>query len=331
MKTPAPADLQRWSDEVARDPRSLAFLPLARAYRRQGLHDAALQLCMRGLEAYPEHVEAHGVLALLHLEAGDHQKAADEWSIVLRYDPENFEALRGMGFWCFERDQLSRARQYLERAAVLRPDDFAVNGALEELGSRRELGHGSGRGAALAAAAEAPPPPPRQAAPPPRTAPPAAARAAVQAPAVAPFRAGAEPAHVQVRTGVAGGAYGTADPAHVFDELLSTGPLLGALLVDTQGLVLAGRLTSGAASDATTLGAVLGNAMAEAARTAALLGLGNWRGVLVESEHAMLHVKPVDGGNALVIAAGRDTPAGWLVRASAHAAERASRFVQEYA
>ena len=92
MKTPAPADLQRWSDEVARDPRSLAFLPLARAYRRQGLHDAALQLCLRGLEAYPEHVEAHGVLALLHLEAGDHQKAADEWSIVLRYDPDNFEA-----------------------------------------------------------------------------------------------------------------------------------------------------------------------------------------------------------------------------------------------
>src|SRR5688500_9187379 len=164
MKTPAPADLQRWSDEVARDPRSLAFLPLARAYRRQGLHDAALQLCLRGLEAYPEHVEAHGVLALLHLEAGDHQKAADEWSIVLRYDPDNFEALRGMGFWCFERDQLSRARQYLERAGLQRPDDFAVHGALEELGSRRELGHGSGRGAALAAAAEAVVPEPTPAA-----------------------------------------------------------------------------------------------------------------------------------------------------------------------
>jgi predicted regulator of Ras-like GTPase activity (Roadblock/LC7/MglB family) len=127
------------------------------------------------------------------------------------------------------------------------------------------------------------------------------------------------------------GARSTVDPAGVFDELLSTGPLLGALLVDRQGLVLAGRLTSAAAGDATTLGAVLGNAMAEAARTAAHLELGSWRGVLVESEHALLHVKPVDGGNALVIAAGRDTPAGWLLRASAQAAERATRFVREYA
>ena len=29
MKTPAPADLQRWSDEVARDPASLAFVRFA--------------------------------------------------------------------------------------------------------------------------------------------------------------------------------------------------------------------------------------------------------------------------------------------------------------
>ena len=43
--------MQRWSEEVARDPRSLAFLPLARAYRKQGLRDASLQLCLRGLEA----------------------------------------------------------------------------------------------------------------------------------------------------------------------------------------------------------------------------------------------------------------------------------------
>jgi cytochrome c-type biogenesis protein CcmH/NrfG len=40
----------------------------------------------------PAHVEAHGLLALLYLEGGDHQKAADEWSMVLRIDPDNFEA-----------------------------------------------------------------------------------------------------------------------------------------------------------------------------------------------------------------------------------------------
>jgi predicted regulator of Ras-like GTPase activity (Roadblock/LC7/MglB family) len=330
MKTPAQADLQRWSDEVARDPRSLAFLPLARAYRRQGLRDAAIQLCLRGLEHYPEHVDAHGVLALLHLEAGDHQKAADEWSIVLRYDPHNFEALRGMGFWCFEGDQLSRARQYLERAAQQRPDDSAVQGALDELGSRRDLQHSTGQGAALAAAAELESPP-SSAGSRPRPVAGAESHAASSHDTPAPAQRGTAFSRTLKLEHVAGPARGTAGPAHFFDELLDSGPLTGALLVDRHGLVLAGRLTAAAASDASTLGAVLGNAMAEAVRTAVHLGLGSWRGVLVESEHALLHVRPVDGGNALVIAAGRDAPAGWLLRAATHAANRATRFVREYA
>jgi hypothetical protein len=69
MKTPAPADLHRWSEELARNPASLAFLPLARAYRRLGRRDLALQLCLRGLDHHPTHVEAHALLALLHFEA----------------------------------------------------------------------------------------------------------------------------------------------------------------------------------------------------------------------------------------------------------------------
>ena len=328
--TPAPADLQQWSDEVARDPRSLAFLPLARAYRRQGLREAALQLCLRGLESYPEHVEAHGVLALLHLEAGDHQKAADEWSIVLRYEPDNFDALRGMGFWCLERDQLSRARQFLERAAAQRPDDVAVQGALDELGSRRALAHSSGPGAALAAAAEPPPPQPAPVA----THPPAAAAREFASSATPALRVTTAPAPSAATAppaidGAAPDA--TIDPARVFDELLATGPLLGALVVDAQGLVLAGRLTASAAADAATLGAVLGNALTEALRTVEHLGLGLWRGLLVESEHALLHVTSIDGDSALVVAAGRQTPAGWLLRASAQAAERATEFLREYA
>ena len=84
MKTPAPADLQRWTEEVARDPASLAFLPLARAYRRMGRREAALQLCLRGLEHYPQHAEGHALLALLYLERGERARAADEWSIVIR-------------------------------------------------------------------------------------------------------------------------------------------------------------------------------------------------------------------------------------------------------
>jgi tetratricopeptide (TPR) repeat protein len=352
MKTPAQADMQKWSDEVARDPRSLAFLPLARAYRRQGLREQAVQLCLRGLEAYPSHAEAHGLLALLYLENGDHQRAADEWSMVLRIDRDNFDALRGMGFCYLEQDRLSRARQSLERAALLRPADATVQEALRVLGTRQELaetgiGPRGERGLSDDPWAESSltPQPAGGAAQP-------AARSADSTPAGgAHAQAAPQPAHADSRAASAGGpaadTAGTAgapapradasafsdalaDPGAAFDQLLATGPLLGALLVDAQGLVLAGRLTEAVAGDAAMLGAVLGGAVGEAVRTVAHLGLGGWRGMLLESEHALLHLAPAAGHGVLVLAARRATPPGWMLRTAAQAAEQAARLAEVY-
>lgn len=388
MRIPAQADLQRWSDVVARDPRSLAFLPLARAYRKQGLADAAMQLCLRGLESYPSHVEAHALLAVLFAERGDRQKAADEWSIVLRLDRDNFEALRGLGFCFLEEDRLSRARQMLERAALLRPEDPAVSEALRLLGTRQELiepragsrspvgsGHIQDPGpptlraapaqdsatspaehdlepwTAYAAAPEssASPASPSASEPTPPAAEPWEPR---EPPAEAPQETSDSPAQqreADTRQYVAEPRYAAdaatatetadhrapassavADPAELFAELLGTGPVLAVLLVDARGLVLAGRITDGAEDDAAMLGAVLGGAAGEAARTVAHLSLGEWRGVLMETASALLHLTPVGDEAVIVLAARHSTPAGWMRRAAAQAVERAQPFLEAY-
>jgi tetratricopeptide (TPR) repeat protein len=325
MKKPVQADMQRWSDEVARDPRSLAFLPLARAYRRQGLREQALQLCLRGLEAYPAHADAHGLLALLYLEKGDVQRAADEWSMVLRIDPDNFEGLRGMGFCYLEQDQLSRARHSLERAALLRPSDPTVQEALRVLGTRQELaeqgiappGRSMPTDEPWADHATATRPQEAQSGPPGQGAPQAERGAAAGRGGVA--WAGRSAAHQS-----------SGDPAGVFDELLATGPLLGVLLIDGRGLVLAGRITEAVAGDASSLGAVLGGGIDEAARTVALLELGGWRGILLEAEHALLHLAPAARDTVLVLVARRTTPPGWVLRAAAQASEEARLYLEEY-
>lgn len=469
MRTPAPADLQRWSDEVARDPRSLAFLPLARAYRKQSLSDAAMQLCLRGLESYPSHVEAHGLLAVLHAEQGDRQRAADEWSIVLRLDRDNFEALRGLGFCYLEEDRLSKARQMLERAALLRPSDPAVREALRLLGTRQEptergvasephaqdVGSPGTRpepatdaspvtaepwletptsGASTdpwqetPASGTAPDPwqgvPPQEATadpwheaqpsesaeqrtqraarqwefadPPepgeraqetvgeakgtvPETQDAAAATEDVVMELLDPVAEGQEPgaqrpepvgvpkesvarqwefaaepqepvrpvdgvreepdlampeqidvAARDTPTGLRTAADPVTDPGQLFAELLGTGPVLAVLLVDARGLVLAGGITEGAEGDAAMLGAVLGGAAGEAARTVAHLSLGEWRGVLLEADTALLHLTPVGDEAVIVLAARHNTPAGWMRRAAAQAVERAHPFLEAY-
>jgi predicted regulator of Ras-like GTPase activity (Roadblock/LC7/MglB family) len=385
MRTPAQADLKRWSDDVARDPRSLAFLPLARAYRRRGLSEAATTLCLRGLEAYPTHVEAHGLLALLYLDRGDHQRAADEWSMVLRLDPDNFDALRGMGFCYLEQDHLSRARQMLERAALLRPTEPTVQEALRVLGTRQELAHGGiGEKPALTAEQtawaheiqsdreQAPPPADAGAAegeaepwlPAPDVGQPAEVAAGPleddvghggtqdrgqrtrdvlqhETPADSgPVGTGVrvEPAALEPAVERAAPAAGRAaardallpDPERLFDTLLAAGPVTGALLVDAQGLVLAGRMSSALGADAAVLGAVVGGAAGEAVRTASLLKLGEWQGIHIEAGDALLHLVPASTAGVVVLAARPSTPAGWLRRAAGQAAERACGYMEVY-
>jgi predicted regulator of Ras-like GTPase activity (Roadblock/LC7/MglB family) len=405
MKTPAPADLHRWSEELARNPASLAFLPLARAYRRLSRRDLALQLCLRGLQHHPNHVEAHALLALLHFEAGERAKAADEWATVLRLKPGNFEALRGMGFRHLEQGDITRARQHLERAALIRPDDTTVQEALRLIRQREAASitrppaarvapqaqprpqrsaaqpqpqrpaaqPQTQRPAAQAQPPVAPPssrplppqPPPIQPAPlttaPPRD----AGFAQVEALEIEPFagEAGlpelelepwAEPEPVaEVVAPPTRDAWAEApprqqprrpaasfelvqsgsmppDPTGAFDSLMGSGPLIGVLLLDRRGLVMAGSMQGQKAGVAEDLGAVIGGAIDEALRAVTHLEMGRWKGLLLECEGAMVHVAPAAGDALLVVAARRDAPTGWIVRTAAHAATLAGPFAEVY-
>jgi tetratricopeptide (TPR) repeat protein len=336
MKAPAPADLQRWSEEVARDASSALFLPLARAYRRQGRHDAALRLCLRGLAHHPQNVDAHALLAVLYFESGQRIKAYDEWSMVLTLDADNFDALRGMGFYFLEQEDYDTARRHLERAIALKPNDPAVQEGLrlvrERLGAPvppqehapepwevvmpwEEPGPGSVTGPSLASGAAA------------------VHAAAAAAPIVTPFTP-ASVADTEPRTGPGHGPVtvpGMDDPSRLFEPIMRGGQVLGALLLDANGLVMAGSLSGNLSAQAETLAATLGGAIEEAARTAAHLSLGQWSGVLLEADTALLHFAPVQEGMIVLLAAQRNAPAGWVLRSAQHATALARQFVEAYA
>lgn len=121
---------RRWQEEVARDPGSPAFLPLAEVYRREGRLDVARRLCVRGLERRPEHVEAHALLGRLYREQGQLDKAFDEWDIALSLDPQHQGARRAIGYLCLERREWSGAVRHLEAALAQEPGDARLGSAL---------------------------------------------------------------------------------------------------------------------------------------------------------------------------------------------------------
>ncbi|MBA4070720.1 MAG: hypothetical protein C0497_02640 [Gemmatimonas sp.] len=118
-----------------------------------------------------------------------------------------------------------------------------------------------------------------------------------------------------------------ADAGALFDDLLE-GQRSAALLLDGDGLVLAGRYVSADGRDlAAIIGAQLSGVSDEAGRAMRHLGLGAWRQIIFETEAASVAMAPSQDGVALVAAA-RPTPLGFVRRVLDRAVERAAAWME---
>jgi len=113
-----------------------------------------------------------------------------------------------------------------------------------------------------------------------------------------------------------------ADTGAVFDDLLE-GQRSAALLLDADGLVLAGRYVSADGRDlAADIGAQLSGISDEASRAMRHLGLGAWTQIVFETEAASVAMAPSQDG-VLLVAAARPIPLGFVRRVLDRALERA--------
>lgn len=296
MSAATPLQVRQWSEEVAADPASLSFLPLAAAYRAQGRRDAALKLCIRGLEKHPDHVEAHYLLGLLYREGGDTLKAFDEWDIALALDPEHLGSRREIGLVAHARGDHAVAVRHLERALEADAFDQEVRGALEDAWARSR---GGGRGGSASAA--------------PGSAPAAPGSAPAAVPAAAP-----------VPTASADARFDAAMAE--LAALSAERGIVGAVLLDDQGFVLAGQMNVGGVDRAPEIAAVLSGTSSEAGRALGHLGLGAWKGILVETPDAVVRLAPA-GEGMIAVAGRREVPTGWTLRVAGRAREAALRLL----
>jgi tetratricopeptide (TPR) repeat protein len=243
-------DIRTLTARLAEEPGSLAFLELAEALRRRGQLEAAYKVARGGLSRYPGLADAHDLMARVLSDQGDLAGAFDAWSSALQLDPMRTSALKGIAFLYFRAGDTAAALDHLQRAMEVDPDDPTIRQAFGRIGSGRREPSSAQRAAAS--------PPPRA------TGLPSEPAERAEAPSV-PTAAPASPARTP-------GLFGSVD-----------GWERGLLLVDANGLRLAGELASADGEEAgDRVAAQLAGVSREAARATRLLGLGSWHAIAIE-------------------------------------------------
>ena len=296
-------EIRRLSDELARDPSSLVFVPLGEALRRQGSIDLALKVALRGLERHPYHADGHDLVARIAVDRGDFERAHDEWDMALRLAPQHVGAQKGLGFVCFQQGKLATAEEHLAAAQELDGDDSSIASALRRVremlaaGRTLDVGHSTLDTPRPATSVQRPAPD----------------LALPQA--IAPSTPSSVPMLAED------------DPRYLFADLLGT--VDGTtLLLGADGLVLAGAyLVEGGQDVAQEVGAALSGVSDEARRATRHLAVGDWSSIVFETDHATVSMAPTAGDNLVLLATTRATPLGLARRLLDRCAARAVAFL----
>jgi tetratricopeptide (TPR) repeat protein len=129
----ASSAIRRYEERLAKDPGSLAFAPLADAYRKAGRTRDAIRLCREGLERFPEYTTARLTLAKALLDDGDADAALGEVQAILDRDPTDAQAHRLAGELERRQGRLDAAVTHVRQAAALDPSDRESRVLLEVL------------------------------------------------------------------------------------------------------------------------------------------------------------------------------------------------------
>ena len=86
--------ISKYKEQLAKDPKSRAFVPLADAYRQMGECEEAISIAKEGVSHHPHYVGGKMALARASYEYGDTDVAQELLEAVLRTSPDNLLANR---------------------------------------------------------------------------------------------------------------------------------------------------------------------------------------------------------------------------------------------
>lgn len=123
----------RYTETLARDPKSTVFVALAETFRRCGLLQEACAVAEKGIQTLPDHAPGYVVLARIQAQQGHIPAAMASFEAGLALDSSNADALKGLARLCHLQGNSSRSRTLLEKLLALTPDDQVASKMLAAL------------------------------------------------------------------------------------------------------------------------------------------------------------------------------------------------------
>ncbi|HRN54568.1 MAG TPA: hypothetical protein PK788_13815, partial [Gemmatimonadaceae bacterium] len=103
------ADIRGMSEQLAADPSSLIFLPLAEQLLARGELAHASRVARKGADRHAHRADVHDLVARIALAQGDEATAERAWAQSLAIAPEFGAAHRGLGFLCYRQGRWEEA------------------------------------------------------------------------------------------------------------------------------------------------------------------------------------------------------------------------------
>lgn len=136
-------EIKKYQAMLGSNPTSRVFATLAELYRKQGMYDEAIGLCIKGLKHHPDYLSGHAVLGLAYFDKGMLREAAGELERVVSANPDHLMATRALGDIMLAEGDNRRATDYFTRVLTLAPDDEDIRKKLESMNAGRDSAIGS--------------------------------------------------------------------------------------------------------------------------------------------------------------------------------------------
>jgi tetratricopeptide (TPR) repeat protein len=141
-----PPEIEKLSERLAKDPKSLVFSSLANAYRKHNMVDEAIEILQKGLEIHPNYASARIVLGKCYMDKRMYELAKEQFKKALESDPQNVVVLENLGHVYKTLNQYNEAYDLFKRLLDLDPLNENFEREVEELkGLAKDISQESGQ------------------------------------------------------------------------------------------------------------------------------------------------------------------------------------------